>query len=178
MDAVRVLLKELGRRWQHVRGVGETAEGLLDRMGPVGPLVVQGAWWHDVGYAPELRATGHHAIDGARYLMMSGRDAELVSLVAWHTGSEFEAQERGLQRELEKFARPNPVALDLLTLIDLSTGPDGEPVRDVERVAEILGRYGPDDPVHRAVAASGPNLIAASNRAKVSLGLPDCWPVC
>ncbi|OYO08825.1 hypothetical protein CGZ94_20225 [Enemella evansiae] len=178
METVRVLLEELGRRWQHVRGVGETAEGLLERMGPIGPLVVRAAWWHDVGYAPELHETGHHAIDGALYLKKSGRDEELVNLVAWHTGSEFEAEQRGLLRELEKFPKPNPIALDLLTLIDLSTGPDGEPIREERRIAEILNRYGPRDPVHRAVAASGPGLIAASTRAKLSLGLPDCWPIC
>jgi hypothetical protein len=36
------------------------------------PLLVAAAWLHDIGYAPALRDTGYHPIDGARYLQRLG----------------------------------------------------------------------------------------------------------
>jgi hypothetical protein len=41
----------------------------------------------------------------------------------------------------------------------MSTGPHGEVVAPGSRVAEILHRYAPDHPVHRALTRSGQSLI-------------------
>ena len=136
-EAVGRLLGDLERRWRHVRGVGRCAEALAGWSDVVTPAIVEAAWWHDVGYAPSVKDLGHHAIDGARYLRRRGRNPEVVSLVAWHTGAEYEAKERGLSAELADFPAPDATALDILTLIDLSVGPEGNPVRTSERLAGI-----------------------------------------
>jgi hypothetical protein len=47
-----------------------------------GYLLVVAAWWHDLGYAPEIRVTGMHQIDGARYLTGLGYSPRLCALVA------------------------------------------------------------------------------------------------
>lgn len=176
-DELMALVGHLEPRWRHVDAVGRLAEDLAASTPKVSGLIVEAAWWHDVGYAPELRTTGHHAIDGARYLQKRGHHPEVVSLVAWHTGSAFEAEERGLSGELAEFRQPDSDALDVLTLIDLSTGPRGEPIASSQRVAEILDRYPSDSPVHRAVLSSQPSILAAAARARLALGLADDWPI-
>jgi len=67
----------------------------------------------------------------------------IVGLVAYHTGTETEADERGLVRHLEEFPRPPECLLDLVTTADLTTGPDGEEVDPEQRSTEILRRYSP-----------------------------------
>lgn len=94
--------------------------------------------------------------------------AEVVALVAHHTGPGFEAEERGLLDEWRTLPCPDPRSLDVLTMIDLSVGPAGHLVVDRERVAEIRSRYAEDDPVYRAVSRSAPELIKASLRASDS----------
>lgn len=42
-------------------------------------LLVAAAWLHDIGYAPELRDTGFHPLDGARHLEALGAPAR-----AWY----------------------------------------------------------------------------------------------
>jgi hypothetical protein len=88
-----------------------------------------------------------------------------VSLVAYHTGAEFEAFERGLDSELRVFDRPDQAALDALTLADLTTDPAGGVVGVDERLAEILQRYPADHPVHRAIEKSSPYLRECAQRA-------------
>jgi hypothetical protein len=51
---------------------------------------------------------------------------------------------------LAQFPEPDPDQLDVLTLIDMSTSPAGKRVAVSERLDEILDRYPPADPVHRA----------------------------
>jgi len=57
--------------------------------------VVSAAWLHDVGCAVVAQDSGLHALDGARYLAGLGADPVVVSLVAFHTGAEYEAEEGG-----------------------------------------------------------------------------------
>jgi hypothetical protein len=57
-----------------------------------------------------------------------------------------------------------------------TTGPTGDRVRAPDRIAEILRRYPPEHPVHRAVTAARGDLIASATRATRAtrrLGLPD-----
>lgn len=163
-------LAGLGARWDHVQAVGNAADKLA-RDGHLGDEVACAAWLHDIGYAPSVAATGFHPVDGARFLRGEGAPAAVVSLVAHHTGASFEAEERGLGAELAVFDPPSEPALDAITLLDMTNGPDGARVEPAERVAEILRRYAPGSPVHRAVSRSRGELLAACDRARARLNL-------
>lgn len=167
----------MGVRWRHLSSVGRLAECLDAHRRNLSPPVIQAAWVHDVGYAPELVETGLHALDGARALQRFGAPEGVVALVAHHTGAAFEAEERGLRDALEELPSPDAFDLDALTLLDLVVGPSGELTTPKRRIDEILSRYGTDDPVHRAVTRSRAALLASAERARARLGLPDEWPL-
>ena len=157
-------------RWAHVQAAGEVAEQLTPA---IPEHVVAAAWLHDIGYATQAIATGFHPLDGARYLAKQGVHTKIVSLVAYHSGARVEAAERRLSQALAEFRSPDPDDLDTLTLIDMTTGPDGSRLPASVRISEILERYGPDTVVHRAVTAARPELMASVARAARRLGLPD-----
>ena len=163
-SAAREFLEPLGDRWEHVRGVSLMASRCMEGR-PDASLVVSAAWLHDIGYAPELHRTGMHAVDGALFLDMAGAPKALVSLVAFHTGAEYEADERGLVDKLILFDRPRQDLLDALILADLLVGPTGTPVTLDQRLEGILERYERQHPVHRAVARSREYLLECANRA-------------
>jgi hypothetical protein len=166
------LLANLGDRWKHVRSVAAQAERASvvlpskDR-----PCLIAAAWLHDIGYAPPLAKLGFHPVDGARYVRRCGQE-RLASLVAYHSGARIEAEERGLVEELATFEPEEGAVLDALTFADMTTGPRGEPMTLNERVAEILDRYPPDDPVHRSVVRSLPLLDEAIARTTRRLAHP------
>ena len=164
-------LAPLTTRLAHVRGVAAAAQGLVTRVDSTeAEALVAAAWLHDVGYAPSVRSSGFHPVDGAGFVQVEGFPAVVVSLVAYHTGAVFEARERGLSEALGEFAQPTQLLLDLLTCADMQTGPDGSPIRPQDRVSEILSRYGEGDPVHRAITYSAPSLLAAVARAEALAG--------
>jgi HD domain len=166
------LLKPLSRRWRHVKGVGAVAsllaQGLPD---DEAATLVASAWLHDIGYAPAIATTRFHPLDGARFLEQEGLPAVVVSLVAYHSGAIYEADERDLSRALSEFAEPPAHLLARLTAADMSTSPDGDPIQARKRIAEILSRYPEVDPVHRAVSSSGPELISTTEDVLSRLGL-------
>lgn len=144
-------MRPLGRRWMHVQAVARSAEALARAVGHEEvPVLVSAAWLHDVGYASDLASTGFHPLDGARYLRDANVPARVVNLVAHHSGARFEAAERGLEAELEEFELESSAVMDALVTADLTTGPSGEALMYSERIAEILKRYPPGSPVHRA----------------------------
>lgn len=151
-------------RWTHVRAVGERVEGLCRSDDLPADLAVA-AWLHDVGYAREAVETGFHALDGARLLARLGANELVVSLVAYHSGAEFEAEERGLSGDLAQFRPPTSELLDVLVWVDMTTSPDGDMVSVDERLAEIVARYAPGDPVARAIARSATSIREAASRA-------------
>lgn len=165
-----------GRRWAHLSAVGRLAEETRTWRKGLPSSVVAAAWVHDIGYAPALRDTGMHAIDGARALLRFGAPVDVVALVAHHTGALYEAEERGLSDQLGDLPVPEATDLDALTLLDLMVGPAGGFTSPEDRIAEILGRYGADDPVHRAVTRSAPELLASAVRARTRMRLSDEWP--
>jgi hypothetical protein len=114
------LLKPLGDRWVHTQEVARQADE-ASRAVDVGlrPALVAAAWLHDVGYAPELVATGLHALDGARYLRMSW-DPLVCRLVAHHSEAAVEAGERGLLDQLDEFPTTS-IPLTCLTICLLSS---------------------------------------------------------
>jgi hypothetical protein len=163
------LLTDLGDRWSHVQAVAAQARRVSTALPPEDrPCLIAAAWLHDVGYAPRLNRLGFHPVDGARYVRQQGQE-RLASLVAYHSGARFEAEERGLVDALAEFAPEDGPVLDALTYADMTTGPAGQRVDLEERIAEILERYPPDDPVHRAVRRSHPILREAVERTRARL---------
>lgn len=157
-------------RWKHVSAVAEVARELV-AAGASTELEVA-AWLHDIGYADALARTGLHALDGARFLALLDAPPLIVGLVAFHTGAEFEADERGLLGKLLEFERPHQDVLDQMILADMICGPRGERLTVEERVDDILARYEVQHPVHRAVSQSGPYLTLASKRASLATAYP------
>lgn len=168
-------LSDLGPRWAHIRTVGRLADRIVSEHG-LRREIAEAAWLHDIGYAPSLRDTDFHPLDGATFLAGQGAPEQVVSLVAHHTGARFEAEERGLEDALARFPLPHADDLDALTLLDLVSSPAGRLTTPAERVAEILSRYPGDHPVHRAVTRSQSELLASAARARARLGLSDVWP--
>jgi len=72
---------------------------------------------------------------------------------------------------MSEFASPPIDLLDILTTADVSVSPDGTLTEPRERIAEILQRYDDDDPVHRAVRRSAPELLAAVDRTERRLAV-------
>lgn len=156
-----LLRDELPARWRHSIMVAAEARRLAHILAPgVAEIIIAAAELHDVGYAQPLRRTGFHPVDGARFIHDLGLFPDSVaSLVAYHSGAEYEAHQRGLTEELYEFPRPPRRWLDILSSADLCTGPTGEPVDPSVRLGEVLQRYTPDDPVHAAITESRPELL-------------------
>ncbi|SEP62390.1 HD domain-containing protein [Streptomyces radiopugnans] len=161
------LLPPLGNRWLHTQAVAERAR----EASPAVPederdLLVAAAWLHDIGYAPELRETGFHPLDGARHLESLGAPRRLVCLVAHHSGAVYEAEQRGLVAELEPYEREDSPLLDALIYSDMTTGPAGQRFDFGRRIDEILVRYESGSEVHTAISRARPYLGAAVERVQ------------
>ena len=63
--------------------------------------------------------------------------------------------------------------MDALAYADMTTGPTGRGVTVEDRLAEILERYGPDDPVHRAISRARVDLVTAVRRTEIRLAATD-----
>ena len=164
----RELLGPLGNRWAHTQAVAARADGLTPAVQPMDDrsLLVVAAWWHDLGYAPALRDTGCHQIDGARYLEREGYPDRLVALVAHHSAATCEADERGLLAELEVWPREESPVADALWMAAMTTGPGGEELAYDERLSEILTRYQRTSTVGRAMLRAEPAIRAAIERTR------------
>ena len=92
-----------------------------------------------------------------------GFDELVVSLVGFHSGAPAEARVRGISA-LSGVSEPSQRVLDALTFCDLATGPDGSAMAPHDRLEEVLQRYEPDDPVHRAVHCARDELLATVER--------------
>lgn len=146
----------------HTVMVGRRMQGLAHRAGHqprAVDLYAAAGTLHDIGYA--FPDTGHHAIDGARWLHTHGLPAPLVSLVAHHSTAAYEAAELGLSAALAEFALPDTWGAAALWVADFTTSPTGRPATLDDRVAEIRGRYRPDTPVIRALDAAAADMDAA-----------------
>jgi hypothetical protein len=163
------LAQPLPRRWRHVRSVARRARWVAKELALPDDLVAA-AWLHDVGYAPDLAETGFHPLDGARYLRRMGIDGRVVSLVAYHSCAQIEAEVRGLGPELAvEFAPAEPMLTDALLYCDMTTGPDGDYVRPAHRLVEIRGRYGPDHEVTRFVERAASEILTTAARVEEML---------
>jgi hypothetical protein len=132
--------------------------------------LVVAAWLHDIGYAPDLVETGFHPLDGARHLRRLGLGGQVVSLVAYHSCSEIEADVRGLGDVLASEFKPgDPQLTDVLLYCDMTTGPDGDHVRPADRLVEIRGRYGPDHDVTRFAERAASEILTTAGRVEALL---------
>ena len=145
-------------RWAHTRGVARLAADIAARIPDLdGDVLLAAAWVHDIGYAPNLAATGFHHLDGAAALAARG-ELELASIVAHHTSGDAEADARGLTRKLQSFAAPSELMAAAVAYCHLHAGPGGVPTGVDSRIAEVEVRYGPGHPVTRGLRAALPGL--------------------
>ena len=155
------LLAGIGSRFEHTWAVARQAERARHLLAaPWREALVDAAWLHDVGYAPEISSYAFHPLDGACFLASEGWPGEVCRLVAWHTRAGTEATLRGLMPELEGLFRPPPArAQAVLAWADLTSTPEGGRCTAAERLAEILERYPPDSTVARATLANHDALL-------------------
>lgn len=170
--------------WRHTQAVAAAAERLALRLDPTSrDIVTAAAWLHDIGKAPLVRDTGFHALDGARFVSCISRPgrfpAEVIALVAHHTGARSEAAEHGLHRQLDKIGTPDPTQLALLSAADLICGPDGRVMTPAQRIGDILHRYAPGHPVHRSIDRIGHRLLGQAELVlAAAVGQPDRCSTC
>jgi len=163
------LLSPLGDRWLHTRGVVERAREVgkaFDEEHCL--LLIAAAYVHDIGYAPSLKVTGFHPLDGAYYLL-SHNQTRLGSLVAYHSEAQFEAQLRGLAKELNNIPGEHSALADALTYCDMITGPTGLHVSFEERLEDIFQRYDKSHIVNRAIHEAIPALTRAVKQTQNTL---------
>jgi HD superfamily phosphodiesterase len=154
-----VLLKDLPTRWTHTEAVARQARlvaGAL-RLRHDTDVLVAAAYLHDVGYAPAVRRSGFHPLDGAMYLRALGHE-RLARLVAYHSGARWEAEMRGLAQDLTAFDGEASVVADALTYCDMTTGPSGDPVTLDERLDDVERRPGSGSLVMEALRRAQPEL--------------------
>ncbi|MEU1485024.1 HD domain-containing protein [Streptomyces sp. NPDC005752] len=166
------LRESLPRRWMHSQGVARRAAELTELLGGDADLLASAAVLHDVGYAPRLAATGFHPLDGARFLRDGhAADERLVRLVANHSLALLEAEERGLEGELQaEFPLLDDHRLvDALVYCDMTTTPDGRVTTVDTRLAEITSRYESSSPVGRFIRRASPDIRAVVGRVEAAL---------
>jgi hypothetical protein len=153
------LLAPLGNRWLHVQGVVERACWVSRVFEEEDQLyLIAAAYLHDIGYAPSLKKTGFHPLDGANYVMQYFGNERLTSLVAHHSEAQFEAQLRGYDCALDAFPREHSTVADALTYCDMTTSPTGSNISFQERISEILNRYSEKDIVALSIRQATPSL--------------------
>jgi hypothetical protein len=86
-----------------------------------------------------------------------------------HSCARLEAAERGLASELATFLAPSEALMDGPRLRGYDHGATGLGVSVEDRLAEILERYVPDDPVHRAISRARVDLVTAVRRTEIRL---------
>jgi len=144
-DQTRHVLDPDPDRLAHSEGVARRAQFLTLTVNPQdAPLLVAAAWLHDIGYAPELRDTGFHPLDGAWFLRSIGWTERVCNLVAHHSGARFVAKVLDLEKPLARYRFTNDAVSDALTVADQTTGLHGEPVTLEQRMSDMLRRHGPD----------------------------------
>jgi hypothetical protein len=157
-DLTQHILDSDPDRLAHSKAAARRAEFLTLTVEPeCAALLVAAAWLHDIGYAPRLRDTGFHPIDGARHL------------VAHHSGARFVASILHLDRQLEAYPFSQDAVSDALTVADQTIGPKGQAMTLDERMSDMLKRHGPDSPNALAHPQREPYIRAAAMRVAARL---------
>jgi HD superfamily phosphodiesterase len=167
-------LLSLGNRWLHVQGVVERARWVGQTFDEdERACLLAAAYVHDIGYAPALKRTGFHPVDGAYYLRSCGYE-RLACLVAHHFAACYEAGLRGCADALKEFPRERSAVADALTYCDGTTGPVGQHFTLKERAAEIRHRYKEGDLVTKALKLAMPDVslcVARTQQRLIRYGL-------
>jgi hypothetical protein len=99
---------------------------------------------------------------------------QIVSLVAYHSCAQIEAGIRGLADVLAaEFASADPLLGDVLLWCDMTTGPDGDHMRQADRLAEIRRRYGLGHEVIRFAELAAAEILAAAGRVEMMLSADE-----
>jgi predicted hydrolase (HD superfamily) len=164
-DLVARILEDDPQRLRHCAGVAARAQTLAVTVPPSAvAMLVASAWLHDIGYAPQLRDSGFHPLDGAVYLRREGWPAPVCDLVAHHSGSRFVAHIRGFDDRLREYEFVEDALSDALTVADNTTAPDGRVMMLDERLRDKLKRHGPETPNARANPERDDYIRAAARR--------------
>jgi putative nucleotidyltransferase with HDIG domain len=171
--ARRHLQMALPQRWLHVEGVARKAAELANQLfaGAEADVLKAAAWLHDIGYAPDIRDTGFHPLDGAVWLRKLGFEDRVCALVAHHTCADIEAEQRGFADSLKAFPRETSLVADALLYADMTSGPDGQDFSVGARLDEIVSRYGESHGVARFVRRARPVILEAAERVERRLAL-------
>jgi putative nucleotidyltransferase with HDIG domain len=171
--ARRHLQVALPQRWMHVEAVARKAARLANVLfaGADAEALTAAAWLHDLGYAPDIRDTGFHPLDGAVWLRKAGFENRICALVAYHTCADIEAEQRGFADSLKIFACESSLVADALLYADMRTGPDGQDFSVGARLNEIVSRYGKDHDVARFVQRATPVILEAAQRVETQLSV-------
>jgi HD domain len=163
------LIAPLGNRWLHVQGVVRKAQCVAEILPQDDrPYLIAAAYLHDIGYAPSLKKTGFHPLDGAYYMRSCGYE-RLASLVAHHFEAGIEARLVGYEQELEAFPREYSLLANALDYCDCTTGPTGEPVSWEERIRDIRNRYSETEIAVRMLFEAEPHLTQSVARVQQAL---------
>ena len=165
----------LPRRWAHVQSVAAEAQRIAPAFADP-EVLVAAAVLHDVGYAPNLAATGSHPLDGARFLQTQDVSARLCALVARHSCAVKEAELRGRADEFVEFPDEETPLRDALWYCDMVTGPDGQRLTVDDRLVEIQSRYGPASIVGQFIDLARSELLGAVQRTierYTAVGIPQ-----
>ena len=169
-DLTQHILDSDPDRLAHSKAAARRAEFLTLTVEPeCAALLVAAAWLHDIGYAPRLRDTGFHPIDGARHLQIIGWPPAICNLVAHHSGARFVASILHLDRQLEAYPFSQDAMSDALTVADQTIGPKGQAMTLDERMSDMLKRHGPDSPNALAHPQREPYIRAAAMRVAARL---------
>jgi putative nucleotidyltransferase with HDIG domain len=165
----------LPQRWLHVDAVARKAARLADLLfaGADAEVLKAAAWLHDLGYAPDIRDTGFHPLDGAVWLRKAGFEERVCALVAYHTCADIEAEERGFADSLQAFPRETSIVADALLYADMRTGPDGQDFSVVARMDEVVSRYGEGHSASRFIERARPIILETAQRVETQLALRD-----
>ena len=106
-DLTRYILAADPERLRHSEAVAVRAQLMTAAVDDdQAAFLVAAAWLHDIGYAPGLKETGFHPLDGARHLRATGWPPALCDLVAHHSGSRFVATVRRLDDRAQRVRLP------------------------------------------------------------------------
>ncbi|MEU5694818.1 HD domain-containing protein [Actinosynnema sp. NPDC020468] len=161
------VLAGCGDRFAHSAAVARRAAELAVTVPEADrELLVPAAWLHDIGYASALARTGFHPLDGARHLDLLGWPARLCALVAHHSGARFVAAQLGLTAQLNSYPHEHTALSDALTYADQTVDTRGNRVTLRRRLADMLGRHGPDSTNARVHHLREPDIVAIATRVE------------
>ncbi len=144
---VRDAFREHPSRYHHARGVWHRAATAARReaahLGEERALRLElAALLHDIGRAFDPLDREPHAFVGGRFLDDLGL-GDVAVLVAHHSGAQHEAAARGFQH-LDRWRTDDEDLQAVLTYLDRTTSPRGEPVTLSWRRDDLAARYGAD----------------------------------